>query len=75
MYQGSFLARCGEYPGPSRISKIGMRVNCEPTDLLHDLVQILSRKQEGLSVSEIEIHSLGKLLGTSNEVVRRFQDL
>lgn len=62
IYQGSFLALCGDYPGPCKISDIGMRVNCAPTDLLHDTVQIISRKQHGLSISEIEIHSLGKLI-------------
>ena len=36
-----------------------MRVNCEPAKIDHSKVKVESRKNEGLHIVEIEVHSMG----------------
>ena len=68
MYVGDqdILVASSEFWGPSVMSDQGMRVNCEAPSALVSRVRIRSRANEGLSISEIEVHTLGKFFTNNN---------
>ena len=68
MGDGSKSFSCSEYPRSSFISDTGMRVNCQPSTGLNSRVIIQSRTDQGFSISEIEVHTLGKYKLTNDNI-------
>ena len=56
---GAFLDSCSSYDEISN-SDEGMRVNCKPFEKMHEQVIIQSLTNQGISLSEVEVHTLGK---------------
>lgn len=52
---------CSNFPEPA-FPGSGMRVNCDQYRSLHTGIRVQSRLDLGLSISEIEVHTLSKLL-------------
>ena len=62
---------CSEFWGPSVISDQGMRVNCDVSAGLNSKVKIMSRQDDGLSISEIEVHTIGKFCKNNDITISR----
>lgn len=56
---GTLWNTCSEFSGLGIVSESGMRVNCEPLKGNHNRALIQSRSNKGLSICEIEVHTLG----------------
>lgn len=67
---GNWL-KCSEFSGRGIISDTGMRVNCEPLYGKHKGVIIQSRTDLGLSICEVEVHTLAS--GIPGEGLRIFR--
>ena len=61
--EDSFV-ECSEFWGPEVVSDQGMRVNCRASNDLYSTVKIITRIYLSISLSEIEVHTLGKFYKT-----------
>lgn len=58
--ESGLLVANSEFWGPSVMSEQGMRANFDSSDTMVSVVRIESRVDEGFSITEIEVHTLGK---------------